>query len=194
MSNTSTQAGYLTPVGALPLADDALTNAVQAFVANVAGLPPTLVFPRWQATLPVMPEATINWCAVGLLDYQNDGPPIQLFGPSGMQVQRQGSSNCLCSFYGPNAQGFAETLFDGASLGQNRAVLQAAGLDIRRVSGVAALPQLLNSSWQKRYDISLILGVSTIRVYQIESLLRSQGTISTSADPSVASFDTENSQ
>lgn len=195
----STSPGYLLPTSQPPPRDAALDDVLQAFVSGVSGLPGKMVRPRWQPVMPSFPEPNEDWVAFGVLSIRRaQGTPTQDFdgtaGPGGngvMSVRRWATLNCLASFYGPNAQEYATRLEDGAVLAQNRFTLQQNGLDVKRTSEVVALPDLVNSTWQRRYDLSIDLAIETTRDYAILSLLKQSGTI-VSEGGDLSTFDTEN--
>lgn len=192
------QAGYLKPLNT-PLNDAELDKVLQQFVAGITGIAGKYVRPRWMPKEPTFPEPTVDWAAFGILSITPDpGLPLQDFNGTGgasgngqMTVIRHAQLQCLGSFYGPNAQLNATTLRDGAVLGQNRAILQQNGLDVRSMSEVVALPDLINTTWQRRYDLSIYFGIETKRNYAILSLLKQSGTIQTESGI-LSTFDTEN--
>ena len=57
--------GYLSPSIDTTPNDAALAITFQNLVAGVTGLPPTLIFPRWQPVPPTMPVPGTDWGAIG---------------------------------------------------------------------------------------------------------------------------------
>src|SRR5205823_531921 len=142
--NDSSTGGFVQPYSppAVPLNDDTFDALMQGMVAGISGLPGDMVRPRWQPVPPKMPEATVDWCAIGVLDQAPEyGPYIQHWpGEPGNQYDRtkQGFDEYLnvvkmeimATFYGPNASAYANIFRDGLSVGQNRDTLFANGMQL----------------------------------------------------------------
>jgi hypothetical protein len=188
MSDSRT-AGPLLPITPLPLSDAALDAAMQGFIAALSGIAPNLVRPRWQPTLPVIPEVTVDWCSIGILQIRTYGAPVmQMIGDQILSLVRQCELTCLCSFYGPNGQGIATQVRDGAALAQNRFSLLELDMNICHVNEVVSLPSLVSTQWMRRYDLTITIGMKSTRLYNVFSLLRATGQIESTQD--TTQFDT----
>src|SRR5438477_12482433 len=132
MANDSSTGGYLVPTSAPPLEDDALDEFLQGAVVGMTGLAGTLVRPRWQNPVPKLREATVDWCAIGIISETPEfssytahyrGEPSNPNDPTGqgfdLQIRHE-TLEVMVSFYGPNSRGNAKLFRDGISVGQNR--------------------------------------------------------------------------
>ena len=184
-SNTSATGGFLAPSSASPIEDTALEDALTAIVAGVTGIDPTLVRPRWQVLPPKEPEITVDWCGVGVLNENPDaGNPSTVHNPDdngglgSSTTTQQSELVIMASFYGPNARGFASLLRDGLMIGQNREALFLLGMTLVSKPGAGVrVPELVNSQWRNRVDISFAIRRSISRTWPIENLLGAQITV-----------------
>jgi hypothetical protein len=183
VANDSSTGGYLAPTTALPAEDAALDAILVGLVAGVVGLPGNLVRPRWQLVPPTQPEASTDWCAIGVVDEDPD-PNISLLH-SGVG---QGSSTSvdndiitvLASFYGPSARGNAKVLRTGLMIPQNREKLYFVGLALVEIPGKSRfLPDMVNQRTLRRVDISMRFRRRTVLNWTILNLLQMQGTVAT---------------
>ena len=114
MTNTSATGGFLSPAVVTPPQEDAdLEAIVQALVVNITGLAGSLIFPRWQPTIPKQPAASVTWCAMSVNVTDGDiNPTITHDGAANGGL----GASTLCrteelevdaSFYGPLGQTYA---------------------------------------------------------------------------------------
>ncbi|MBU9246341.1 phage neck terminator protein [Burkholderia multivorans] len=185
MTDSST-GGYLAPaVDAPPAEDDALDDLVHDLIAGVTALPPALVRPRWQPTVPKQPEPSVNWCAFGLQEQEPDaGPAIQHDGTGdGHDTYiRHQDIDVLCTFYGPRAKGYAQRLADGLAIPQNREQLQLQDMAFVGVGAIRPVPDFVNQQWVRRYDMTVTLRRKITRTYSVLNL--KSATVATTTDSS----------
>ncbi|SCB10282.1 phage neck terminator protein [Cupriavidus alkaliphilus] len=190
MANTSATGGYLAPTAPVPPEDDALDNLLQELVAGVTGLPGNLVRPRWQPTVPKQPEPSVNWCALGIPEQENDAGPAIQHDPAGEghdEYQRHQDIRLLCTFYGPAAKGYAQRLADGLSIPQNREQLRLNDMAFVSVGEIRAAPDFVNQQWVRRYDLTVLLRRKITRTYPVLNLLSAQVSTETDSVPPMAS-------
>ncbi|MBB3006038.1 phage neck terminator protein [Cupriavidus alkaliphilus] len=190
MANTSATGGYLAPTAPVPPEDDALDDLLQGLVAGVTGLPGNLVRPRWQPTVPKQPEPSVNWCALGVTEQENDAGPAIQHGPTGDghdEYQRHQDIRLLCTFYGPAAKGYAQRLADGLAIPQNREQLRPNDMAFVSASEIRATPDFVNQQWVRRYDLTLLLRRKITRTYPVLNLLSAQVSTETDSVPPMAS-------
>ena len=186
--NDSSTGGFLVPdtaAVAAPLEDNALADFLQAWVVGLTGLPAALVWPRWQPNPPNMPTNATNWASIGIREvegdtfaFENHAPALNS-GAGENLIQRTETLEVLCSFYGPNANGNASLLRDGASVAQNSEVFQLNGMGLVSVGGIHAVPSLINNQWYYRNDVTVKIRRSIIRAYPVLHLLTAQGSVKT---------------
>jgi len=179
MANTSATGGYLSPsVLTPPLEDDALDAEFQKAVAGITGLAGAMVRPRWQPGNPKQPEATTDWCAIGIATQTPDATPhIQHTGAGNGKdtLKRHEAIKLLCTFYGPNSKRNAATMRDGIQMPQNMDLLALVNIGLVNVGEIQAVPELVNQQWIKRYDLPLMFNRQIVRDYSVLNIL--------SADP-----------
>ncbi|MBN3822350.1 hypothetical protein G3O00_01800 [Burkholderia sp. Ac-20384] len=185
MTDSST-GGYLAPsVDAPPAEDDALDDLVHDLIAGITALPPDLVRPRWQPTVPKQPEPGTDWCAFGVQEQEPDaGPAIQHDGTgdgSDTYVRHQ-DLDVMCTFYGPRAKGYAQRIADGLAIPQNREQLQLQDMAFVGVGPIRAAPDLVNQQWVRSYDMTVKLRRKITRTYAVLNL--KSATVATTTDSS----------
>lgn len=178
--NDSSTGGYLAPSGTPPLADAGLADAFQAMVVGITGLPGKMVRPRWQPDPPPQPEASIDWCAIGVqvLDIEN-GPYIAHdgSGDGSDTVTQWETVEALASFYGPAGQVNAIRLRGGLAVPQNCEALLADGIVFVEARRITQANALVNQTWVPKYDLALTFRRQVTRTYPILNLLSAEGTI-----------------
>lgn len=176
MSNTSATGGFLSP-GTSTVNDDALDDLLQAMVVGVTGLPGSLVRPRFQQSPPKQPDATVDWCAIGVHEISPDDNPVVRHDPlmnggaGGDVLERSEQLDVLASFYGPHAAHFAGLLRDGLYIPQNRETLAAAGVAFVTVGDKTRAPALVGTQWLNRFDIHVTLRRVVALTYGVQTLL-----------------------
>ncbi|MGS1072360.1 phage neck terminator protein [Burkholderia glumae] len=192
--NDSSTGGYLAPnVEAPPDEDDALDHLVHDLIAGVTALSPDLVRPRWRPTVSKQPAPDANWCAFGVSDQAPDANPVIQHDGTGDGSDtyiRHQSIEVACSFYGPNAKGYAQRLADGLAIPQNREALGVNDMAFVGVSGIRAAPDFVNQQWIRRYDITVTLRRKITRTYPVLNLLSASVTSTTDSSAPVASTTT----
>jgi hypothetical protein len=181
MTTDSTHAGYLAPTSA-PLTEEQLEDVLTAMVAGITGLPGKMVRPRWQPKPPKQPEHTVDWCAVGVPDEDDDSWPAVTHsgdGDGADTVVTWETLNVLASFYGPNSGDLAKRLRAGLMVEQNRAPLRQAGLALGGIGRRVRLAELVNGYWVKRVDLPIELRNEARRVYAVRNIKCGSVTIET---------------
>lgn len=175
MSNTSATGGYLSPLSTpAPIEDDALANFFQALVANVSGLVPSLVRPRWQPESPNIPQLGVSWASVGIIHRQAFTYAAILHDPSGSgadYLDTQEELELMVSMYGADADANMALFRDGMQIAQNREVLQLANMGWMSCGEVVTAPSLVKEKWLYRVDMKFKVLRQIIREYAVESLL-----------------------
>jgi hypothetical protein len=179
----SSTGGFLAPTTTLPIEDATLDSALQALVVGVVGLAGNLVRPRWQLVPVVMPEATTDWCAIGVVD-EDPEPNISMVHVAAGNGSSTSIDNdiisVLASFYGPNARGNAKLLRTGLMIAQNRETLLHQGLALMEIPGKSLfVPVIVNEQTYRRVDLPLRFRRRTQIGWAILNLLSLDGTLST---------------
>ena len=131
-----------------------------------------MVRPRWQANPPKTPEPSVNWCAIGIADIKQDqGPYLEQVAVLTHGYQRHEDLTLACTFYGPQAQGYATALRDGLAIPQNIEALAAVGIKFIECSSTRAAPELYNQQWLKRYDLTVRFRRQVKRTYSVQTVL-----------------------
>lgn len=185
MPNTSATGGALSPaVSPAPLEGQTLNRFIQQWIVGITGLDGTMVRPRWQAEPPNIPTAGTAWAAIGITSRPSDTYPYVRHDPTGLgsdELQRHETLNLLASFYdlGTNglADNYAALLRDGAAIPQNLEPLTVAGMALVETGDPVAVPSLLKTRWLYRVDLPVSLRRQINRIYPVENLLSSQGTL-----------------
>lgn len=182
MANTSATGGYLAPEGTPTPADQALEDILQAMVSGITGLPGMYVQPRWQPGNPIQPEPTLDWCAIGVMQTKPDtNPAIEHDGTGDGEdlYQRHQDVILLATFYGPNAQGFAQILADGLSVPQNGEAMRAQNMAFVETGEIIPAPELINQQWVRRYDLRIRLRRKIERTYPVLNILSADTPVTT---------------
>ncbi|MGS0981347.1 phage neck terminator protein [Burkholderia glumae] len=181
--NDSSTGGYLAPtVDVPPDEDDALDGLVHDLIAGVTALSPDQVRPRWRTTVLKQPAPDANWCAFGVSDQAPDASPVIQHDGTGdgsdTYIRHQGIE-VACSFYGPNAKGYAQRLADSLAIPQNREALGVNDMAFDGVSKIRAAPDFVNQQWIRRYDVTVTLRRKITRTYPVLNLLSASATSTT---------------
>lgn len=171
MANDTSSAGYLTPTGAQPTYDDTLLDSLQPVIVGITGLPDNMVRPRLQIDdQPNEPGVDTDWCAFGIREFRQSGFPYEghVDDSAGYDiVEDYEEFDLLMSFYGPNSRALAQRTRIGLTVAQNRAPLQALGIDVGSLGSTVQLPALLHGKWQRRVDFAVALRRNPQRTYGV---------------------------
>lgn len=184
----STHPGTLQPIDVLPPDDDAALDAVlQTWIVSLTGLPGSLVRPRWQPAPPPEPDQGTNWCAIGIMSQVPDANNWERQNPLGggglgdHTAQRHEELEALVTLYGPSAAGYAGLVQDNSQIDQNRALLDAHGIQLIGTGIIRIVPELINQIFVRRVDLSIGFRRQIDRTYAIRTLLTAQ--THTTVDP-----------
>lgn len=173
--NTSATGGYLTPQTS-DIDDDALADIFTAAFSGITGIDNTLVRPKWQTNPPKYPDASANWCAVGVTESDADAGPVLEHDPDadgglGQDVYiRHKDITVLASFYGPASKGNAELLKDGLAIPQNLEALQLNSISFISAGTIRAVPESINLKWVTRYDMLVYFRRMVTRNYAVQNI------------------------
>jgi hypothetical protein len=178
MANDSSTGGFLLPDGAItaPLEDETLDDFLHDIVAGVTGLGGTLVRPRWQPEPAAIPSFGTDWLAFGIVSRRADSFAVEIHDGSGANgagvdiLIRHEELDLLCSFYGPNCQGYGSLLRDGICVAQNREALFLAGMGLISVGDLTRAPELIKNRWVPRCDLTMRLRREIRREYAVLNL------------------------
>jgi hypothetical protein len=175
MANTSATGGYLQPAStATPDEDIDLDLVLQPMVAGITGLDGSMVRPRWQPTLPRTPEASVNWCAIGVTLITPDDNAVVTHNGAGDGLDnlvRHEDIEALATFYGPQAGLHAAMLRDGLQIPQNWEGLTPLGLAFVKAGDMRTVPELVNQQWVRRVDLPIYLRRIVRRTYPVLNIL-----------------------
>jgi len=194
--NDSASGGYLAPVGTVT-EDAGLEDQIQAAIVGITGLAGTKVRPAWQPDPPQKPAGNVDWCAYRIASSEPDWSGALIHHPEGDagegtdELQRHATIEVLCSFYGPNARGYAARLSDGMQVPQNMEALGKQGISFLEAGRIWAAPEFINNQWVRRQDITVRLRRVTSRTYPIRNVLSAEGEIVTDTG-NENSWNTEN--
>lgn len=170
---TSATGGYLTTSPPLQPRDADLEDIFQGTFSGITGIPPSLVRPAWQSTVPNQPEFDVNWMAFRVSEDDAEQFPHLQHRPVGdgvTDLTRDEFYEILTSFYGPGCGQAMSALRDGIMLDQNRRDLGAHGIKLLSVGKPVKLPALLKDQWVKRIDLRLRFARRVIKTYQINTV------------------------
>lgn len=181
-ANSSATGGYLAPVGAVA-EDSALEDQIQAAIAGITGLAGRMVRPAWQPDPPAKEDLGVDWCAYRVTSSDPDWTgalvhhPDADGGAGADEFQRHATIEILCSFYGPNARGYATRFSDGLTVPQNMEALGAQGIGFLEAGRIWAAPEFVNNQWVRRQDILVRLRRMVTRTYPVRNVLSAEGEI-----------------
>lgn len=182
MANDSATGGPLQPEPfPVPIEDQDLDRFLQQYVAGITGLDGKLIRQRWQVEPPNLPDAGVNWVAIGVMNFDADKFSVVMHHSEGEgfdELQRHEVFDLLCSFYGPNADKYSSLLRDGLSIIQNREPLFLAGMALVEVGQIVSVPAIIKQTWQYRVDVPVRFRRAIQRYYPVLNLLSAEGTIS----------------
>jgi hypothetical protein len=183
MANTSATGGYLTPNYAItPTIDDDFIDTIQEMVCGVSGIDGHLMFPRWQLDPPAMPDYTVTWGALGVVERRAEtyASTLHVSEGDGHDILiRQEDVDIMISFYGPSGATHALQLREGLQIKQNVEILYDHGIAFVETSDVASTAEYVNQRWMGRYDITLTVRRLIQLIYGIQNVLSAQGVVTT---------------
>ena len=183
MPNTSATGGALTPLsppGPKILEGNALQDFFQSWLVGITKLPNDMLRPRWQPEPPNIPPNDTDWGAFGITSRKSDTFAAEFPDPSnpGYNVLRRHQELQLSvTFYGPNAEMYADILNDGVQVSQNLDLLRLNGMGFVGASDITTVPELLKEKWLMRCDITLTIRRQIVRDYGVQTILSAEGTI-----------------
>lgn len=193
MTNTSSTGGYITPIVSYNAADDAAFDLVlSGLVVGITGFPQNLVRPRWQPTPAIMPESTVDWCAIGVIDEDSEcniasihnsvipstANPPDPTGDGSTTTYEYGTDEILVSFYGPNARANAKLFRNGIMIPQNRETLILQDVTLVEAPGrITVMSEIISSNTYRRADLSFKLRRTITRVWPVQNIQKVKGTI-----------------
>jgi len=189
LPNTSASGGFLLPTNIQPASDFDIDRQLNVFIAGTAGLPGSLVRPRWQPEPPTIPAPSVDWIAFGKTkeEKQPGSPyirhvPIDESDPNDVGQDRLfhiGYLHYLVSFYGPNCEKIAGIVSDGLDVNQNHEVLDPLGLRLRYTGDQILIPEQVNKVWYRRVDMELMFEHTYVREYAVQNIIEALGEIHT---------------
>ncbi len=182
--NDSSTGGFLTPVDPQGLADDRqLEDLFQPVIAGITGLAGEAVKPEWQMVFPRQWEADESWCTFLIAtEDADDGPYMRHIvrhdgssssdgNPDGeTEYQRHQTLELVMTFHGPAGQQLAGVLRDGLTIAQNRERLEAARIRFVSCRDVISVPELVNQTAFRRYDVHATFRRKIVRRYRIRNV------------------------
>jgi len=161
-------------VASPPLEDSDLDSIFQVLIVGLTGLPGNMVRPRWQPSPPKQPEATANWCALGVTVIDIDSNPAVVHNPAGngsdTQYQHE-KIEILCSFYGPLGQRYAAMFRDGLKVSQTAEYFRSNLMGIVGMDRIISAPELFNQTWFRRYDMKFSVNRQVVRTYAVLNIV-----------------------
>ena len=182
-NNDSAHEGFLQPTAPMPSPGqlppgDTMANYVQQYIAGLANMDGHMVYQRWQAEPPNLPDFGVDWCAAGVVRRRPIGiygaairHPLGNHGDGYDEMQRHEEFEVLCSFYGNNAQYYCDNLIDNLMVWQNKVILHLAGMAFVEVTEPNIAPELIRDRWWNRYDATLVMRRIIRRNYNVLNLL-----------------------
>lgn len=175
MTNDSSTGGYVVPTADTSIEGGSFDALLQAMVVGVVGLPGPMVRPSWQTIPPKTPEPTVNWCAFGVIDIDEEATRAQIVHDPDDEGSDQSATfervSVLFSFYGPDSLKNASLLNTGLKIPQNSEALFLAGVRITSFGKRVNLADLVNERWVGRGDQPVTFVRRVQRVYPILNLV-----------------------
>ena len=183
MANTSATGGPLTPQvppGPTILEGTALQDFFQGWLVGVTGLPGSLFRPRWQPEPPNIPPVNTDWAAFGIVSRKSDVFAAEFPDPSNPGynvIRRHQILHILVSFYGPNADMYADILNDGLQVAQNLELLSQNSMGLVESGDITTVPELVKQKWLYRVDLPFSVRRQLVRDYGVETIQSAQVTL-----------------
>ena len=180
MTENSSASGGMLQTATLNTAEDVnLDLLLGDWISQLTGLPRNLCRRRWQESPPVQPARDTDWCALGVTTVTPDQNIAATFKDNVYTLHLHETIEALFSFYGINASQNAMSLRVGLNIGANRTFLTNNGMTFLRSSDVRRVPAIINQLTLMRSDISMQFRRQEQRTYPIQSVLVSDGYITT---------------
>ncbi|WP_298165109.1 hypothetical protein [Novosphingobium sp.] len=168
MSNDSSTGGYLLPTGTAPINDEALDNLFRGVISAVTGLTARNVVRRFNPEPGAPPQFDGTWAAVGVLAIDDDDYPYQaLQADDTYKLVQHEVLQVMASFYGAKAQQAARAARNGLQIAQNREALTAAGIVLQDAGRPVRAPEMINSRWANRIDVTFTFKRQTADTFAI---------------------------
>lgn len=178
MSNDSSTGGYLLPTGGAPINDEALDDLFRGVISAITGLAPRYVVRRFNAEPGAPPQFDGTWAAVGVLAIDDDDFPYHAMqADDTYELIQHEALQVMASFYGAKAQQAARAARNGLQIGQNRDVLTAAGIVLQDAGRPVRAPEMINSRWTNRIDVTFTFKRQTSDTFAILPITSVVGTI-----------------
>lgn len=189
MSNDSATGGYLQPAASpAPLEGQSLNDFLQQIVTLITGIPGKYVRQRWQAQPANLPPVGTAWAALGITRRVTETFAYVNHNPSGQgsdELSRNQTLEMLVSFYGPQADDYAQIFADGLQIPQNREVMQQNAMGLLDTGEPIAVPTIVKDQWLYRVDLPWRVTRQIRRVYPVLSILSANGTLYTDTTPQI---------
>lgn len=187
MSNDSSTGGYLLPTSTAPINDEALDDLFRGVIAAVSGLAPRFVVRRFKDEPGAPPQFDGTWAAVGVLAINDDDFPYQAMqADDTYKLVQHEVLQVMASFYGGKAQQAARAARNGLQIGQNRDALTAAGIVLQDVGNPIRAPELINSRWSNRIDVTFTFKRQTTDTFAILPVATVVGSITSNTGDQLA--------
>jgi hypothetical protein len=194
----SATGGPIVPVQSTLVDGVALDDILQGFIVGLTGLPGNMVRPRWQLVPLPAPDATTDWCAIGITErYQlgvreisqhytvspSTADPVDPTGDGYTESWEVWFYRLMVTFYGPNSSLNGRSMLRNISIAQNLEYLYPYSMQIVRVPrSMRTMSELVNQQYIQRQDIELELTNKISSIWPIENIQKAQITINNGDD------------
>lgn len=180
--NTSATGGYLTPTNAID-DDQALRRILHGFIAGLTGLVAAMVRPAWQGNQPSIPDNGTNWCAYQVNNFTaGQAYQVRVDADDDLAFYQYETFDLVASFYGANCERYCSIVRDGLQLSQNREAMYLQGISVVGGVTITHVPELINSVWQDRCDITVGMAREYVRRYDVLHFASAGGDVITDTD------------
>lgn len=171
-----------------PLEGEALLVFLQGWLTPICGLTGPFVRPAYQPEPSNVPTAGDAWMAFVIATRAADTFPwtglrYKTEDDQTFNLQRNEELRILCSFYDLGTTGLADAnaslLRDNLVIPENLEVLYSQGFALGYVEGLTQAPTILNSRWQCRIDLPVVVRRQIDRNYAVKNILTANGTVYT---------------
>lgn len=147
---------------------------MHSVLVGVSGLARENVRPAYQRNPPKLPDYKTDWLAYNLTNFQAENGSAYV---EGERLERHESFDCVCVFYGLNAQDRAGIVRDSFELSQNRTALLVNGIGFKGCSAAVRAPELINNQYYERVDMTLSFMRQVKKDYRIFNFESAEGII-----------------